>query len=705
MNGAEQSTYTCPKCGTTSSKDAVAKNDYQCSSCALQLAHLDLAPNGSVRGVLGWLREPGCLLNNRYRVNRVLGCGGFAATYLAEDLLLPGKYRAIKEIPAPQYDTHEAALLSRLRHPAIPDISDRFETDGMIYLVLAFGGDRNLETVRQQSGGIVTLAELIPWMLQLCEVLEYLHGRTPPVVHRDLKPENVLLDEHGRVVLIDFGIAKESDQSQMTHTLARAASYGFSPPEQVLGTGTDQRSDVYALGATLYMLLTGTMPPPAHARVAGKEIRSPRTLNPRISPRLDAAIMRALELNINRRQQSIAEFSVELKAASESNESSEAAGIFGSPTIPTPTAPAPVKAQATGAAPVPSISLNSQATATPSPATRPHSRRRLIVSLLATAAAAAAVFIFVFLFPELGYRVISAFAPKDQRLVELAREHPLELQQVQLMATRGDGTAASAVKDAFTGSELEEAGYLTWTAVFKNNMAGIADVSQRVEARFLDPTGKPLAMGADARELLSKQNEASFHSTIMFPKLEARAGGQYRIEFFADNRKLGEYPFTILEAPNPKPSEEPSVPKQVSSVRINAPEHMRSPSHQRRHAPMEIRVRAIDERLLLTRNASVYLNPDDSSEAIREVHNGKYIHVTGIAGPYLRVSLRDGTVGFVPSDAAVTPSPVAGYQVPATPVAEQSPVQSQQNVQGNAIEQQLINSGMGIFSSAINKIR
>jgi hypothetical protein len=633
MNSAEQRTYWCPKCGTASTRDAVAKNHYECASCALQLAHLDFAPNGAVRGVLGWLREPGCVLNHRYRVNRVLGCGGFAATYMADDLLLPGKYRAIKEIPALHYDTHEAALMSRLRHPAIPDISDRFETDGMIYLVLAFGGERSLETVRQQSGGIVTLTELIPWMVQLCDVLEYLHGRTPPVVHRDLKPENVLLDEHGRVVLIDFGIAKESDRSQMTHTLARAASHGFSPPEQVLGTGTDQRSDVYALGATMYVLLTGTVPPPAHERVAGKEIRSPRILNPKIPQQLDAAIMRALELDINRRQQSIADFSVALKAASQGNESPTPAGIFGSRTIPAPTVPASVKAHATGAARVPSIGLNSPLIVTPSPTPRPHSRWRLVVCLLAIPAAAAAGFVAVSLFPELGDRVIAAFTPKDQRLIELARAHPLELEQVQLMVTRGDGTPASAVKDSFTGSELEAAGYLTWTAVFKNNLAGIADASQRVEARFLDPAGTQLATGADAQELPSAQNEARFHSTVMFPKLTGRAGGQYRVAFFADNRKLGDHPFTIVEVPNAKATAEASVPRRVSIVRVSAPEHMTSPFHEPRHAMPQIPVRPIDERLLLTRDAPVYRNPGESSKAIREVHSGKYIHVTGTAGP------------------------------------------------------------------------
>jgi hypothetical protein len=128
----------------------------------------------------------------------------------------------------------------------------------------------------------------------------------------------------------------------------------------------------------------------------------------------------------------------------------------------------------------------------------------------------------------------------------LAREHPLELEQVQLMATRGESTPVSGVKDAFTGSELEEAGYLTWTTVFKNNLAGIANASHRVEARILDPAGTQLATGADAQELPSTQNKPRFHSTIMFPTLAGRAGGQYRFAFVADNRKLGEYPFLPL---------------------------------------------------------------------------------------------------------------------------------------------------------------
>ncbi|MBA2591743.1 MAG: protein kinase [Pseudomonadota bacterium] len=301
--------YTCPRCGERSTKGEISGGGFHCPRCTLELAHLELAPNGTVRQVFGWLLAPGEVLQGRYRVSSVLGKGGFAATYLVTDERLQGKRRALKELPRDLYDEHETALLARLRHPAIPDISDRFEIDGMVYLVLEFGGTESLEGERKAKGGTIAAERLVPWMRQLCEVLAYLHGQTPPIVHRDLKPENILLDEDDRIMLIDFGIAKESAELAVTRTLARSVSHGFSPPEQVLGTGTDQRSDVYALGATMYALLTGTVPPAAHERVAGKDLMAPRVLNPAIPEALEAAILRALDLNLNRRPQTIAELS------------------------------------------------------------------------------------------------------------------------------------------------------------------------------------------------------------------------------------------------------------------------------------------------------------------------------------------------------------------------------------------------------------
>ena len=299
--------YPCPRCGESAERIALAARAYRCGACNLELAHVEVAPNGTVRTVIGWLRLSGETLQDRYQITGVLGRGGFAVTYLVGDLRLKGKRRALKEIPLIFYDEAETELLTRLQHPAVPDIVDRFEQDPMMYLVLEFGGHRNLESERRRRNGTIPVAEVLPWMRQLCDVLSYLHDQKPPIIHRDLKPENILLDEHDRIMLIDFGIAKESGEFAVTRTIARSASHGFSPPEQVLGTGTDQRSDVYALGATMYALLTGQAPPPAHERVAGRELSMPRTLAPTIPEPLQAAIVQALSLNINHRQQSIRE--------------------------------------------------------------------------------------------------------------------------------------------------------------------------------------------------------------------------------------------------------------------------------------------------------------------------------------------------------------------------------------------------------------
>jgi hypothetical protein len=127
-------------------------------------------------------------------------------------------------------------------------------------------------------------------------------------VHRDLKPGNVLLDDQDRVMLVDFGIAKEAIDSEQTRALGRAVTHGFSPPEQAMGSGTDARSDVYALGATVYYMLTAQRPPGARERIQGVEIPLPSALVPGMPPAIDRALLQALSLNPNERQQTVQEF-------------------------------------------------------------------------------------------------------------------------------------------------------------------------------------------------------------------------------------------------------------------------------------------------------------------------------------------------------------------------------------------------------------
>lgn len=302
-------THVCPACGTENALEQLQKRGYRCEQCRLELAHVDYAPNGTVRGIFGWLRATGEVVLDRYQIKSVLGKGGFGAAYLADDLQLSGKRRALKEVPLPMFDEYETSLLSKLDHPGIPDIIDRKTVNGMVYLVLKFGGSRTLGSERKQyPDRRLPQDKLFPWMRQLCDVLIYLHGQNPPVVHRDLKPDNILLNEDDRIMLIDFGIAKEAADDGRTRTLAMAVTVGFSPPEQVMGTGTDARADVYALGATFYALLTGQNPTPAHERIAGVALTPPSQLVPDVPLQVEEAIVKSLNLNMNERQQSVKEF-------------------------------------------------------------------------------------------------------------------------------------------------------------------------------------------------------------------------------------------------------------------------------------------------------------------------------------------------------------------------------------------------------------
>jgi serine/threonine-protein kinase len=300
--------HICPRCHTPYNRDALRPPEYKCS-CGLELAYPDISPSGEIKGVIGWLCSPGTIVHDRYRVVQILGRGGFGSTYLVEDMKLSNKRRALKEIPEQMYDEHESRILSKLNHPSIPDITDRAVGEGMVYMVLEFGGSRTLDSVRRTyPEKRVPLVQLAPWVRQLCDVLAYMHAQTPPIVHRDLKPGNILLDDQDRVMLIDFGIAKEDVASEQTRALGRAVTHGFSPPEQAMGTGTDARSDVYALGATIYYLLTGDRPPGAPERIQGKEIPLPSQIVAGLPPAIDRALLQSLSLNPNERQQSVREF-------------------------------------------------------------------------------------------------------------------------------------------------------------------------------------------------------------------------------------------------------------------------------------------------------------------------------------------------------------------------------------------------------------
>src|SRR5215210_2426660 len=249
------------------------------------------------------------VLQGRYDIEHVLGIGGMSTVYKARDLRFSTVMRhcAIKEMPDTSPDPRtgqlrlavferEASLLATLSHPGIPKIYDFFSSNGRAYLVLEFIDGKDLETQLQARGAAMLEEEVVKWTVQICDVLEYLHGHQPqPVVFRDMKPSNIIVSPDGKVTLIDFGIAKVF-QSDKRGTMI--GTEGYAPPEQYRGLA-EQRGDIYALGATMHHLLTNS-DPRVQTPFTFNE-RPIRKLNPRVSEYVESVILRALEYDIERR--------------------------------------------------------------------------------------------------------------------------------------------------------------------------------------------------------------------------------------------------------------------------------------------------------------------------------------------------------------------------------------------------------------------
>jgi formylglycine-generating enzyme required for sulfatase activity len=260
----------------------------------------------------------GQVLNNRYRVVRLLGQGGFGAVYRAWDILLEHAC-AVKEnldtSPAAQQQfLTEAKILAGLAHPNLPRVTDTFflPHQGQ-YLVMDFVEGEDLdEILLRVAGHRLPEAQLLPWIRQVCEALEYLHSQTPPIIHRDIKPANIKITPSGRAMLVDFGLAKRYTPGTKTSAGAQAVTEGYSPSEQYGKGVTDARSDIYALGATLYHLLTGVEPVESIARTVHDPLVPPRSVNPAISPKTAAAIQHAMRMDPDLRFHSASEFKAAL---------------------------------------------------------------------------------------------------------------------------------------------------------------------------------------------------------------------------------------------------------------------------------------------------------------------------------------------------------------------------------------------------------
>lgn len=241
----------------------------------------------------------GTLLARRYQVDRLIKSGGFAAVYVAVDLSQQLRC-AVKETFDPSDEGAEqfrleAAILADVRHANLPAVWDYFQHAGGLYLVMEYVEGDDLES-RLEVEDFLPEPLVVDWAIQMCDALAALHNHQPPIIHRDIKPANVKITPEGRAVLVDFGIAKLFQAGSNTQVAARAVTDGFSPLEQYGQGSTDARSDVYALGATIYNLLTNVIPPDAPSRVTDDKLVPPRRYQPTISPLLEQVTMRALSL-------------------------------------------------------------------------------------------------------------------------------------------------------------------------------------------------------------------------------------------------------------------------------------------------------------------------------------------------------------------------------------------------------------------------
>jgi serine/threonine protein kinase len=270
------------------------------------------------------LRAGECL-HERYQIIAPIGQGGMGCVYQAEDQRLTGRLCAIKEVqedpalsPEMRQQAHEqfyreASTLARLDYPNLPKVSDFFSEGDRDYLVMDFVPGRDLKTIldqARQNGEFLPEAEVLKWALQLADALIYLHQQDPPIIHRDIKPSNLRLTPGGVLKLVDFGLVKLVAPDERTVTVVQGLGTAHYIPLEQYGDdtgGTDARTDLYSLGATLYHLLTNEPPPEAKQRfLRPNSLKPPRALNPALSAHTERALLWAISLHPDDRPPDVA---------------------------------------------------------------------------------------------------------------------------------------------------------------------------------------------------------------------------------------------------------------------------------------------------------------------------------------------------------------------------------------------------------------
>jgi len=300
---------------------------------------------------------PETILQSRYRIVRQLGQGGMGAVYEAIDQRLDTtvalKETLFSEERLRKQFEREARLLARLHHPALPRVSDHFsEGDGQ-FLVMQFIPGDDLSEMMNRKRGPFPANQVLTWADQLLDALDYLHTQDPQIVHRDIKPQNLKLTSRGQIILLDFGLAK-GQAGEISRVTTAASIFGYTPNyaplEQIQGLGTDSRSDLYSLAATLYHLMTGVKPPDALTRAAAlvngqtDPLLQASESNSEISPDVGEVLAKAMAQNREQRYATAADMRRALQEAEQAstvvNRGEAQTVLFPAPppkTVPVPT--------------------------------------------------------------------------------------------------------------------------------------------------------------------------------------------------------------------------------------------------------------------------------------------------------------------------------------------------------------------------------
>ena len=264
---------------------------------------------------------PNAILQGRYRVIRQLGKGGMGAVYEAVDQRLDAivalkETFSVDERLRRQFE-QEARLLAGLNHPALPCVSDYFTEGDRAFLVMQFIAGADLAAIMSQQPGPFPRTQVIAWADQLLDALIYLHTRDRQIIHRDIKPHNLKVTANGQIALLDFGLAK-TQTTDLSGGNSSTSIFGYtrrySPLEQIQDLGTSPQSDIYALGATLYHLLTGVKPPDALTRAGAlansksDPLRPANEIHPAVGAEIGAILCRAMALSAEDRYADAGEF-------------------------------------------------------------------------------------------------------------------------------------------------------------------------------------------------------------------------------------------------------------------------------------------------------------------------------------------------------------------------------------------------------------